>query len=85
MVQINTFIFFSIRATNIRRQNDPAKITEIALTAYSRKHLLEATIQKYPRVLSKLLLPINPGNDIDNEKARVSGKIVYLHGKLLSI
>lgn len=61
MLKINTFVFFDIETTGLPEfEPSPTKITELALIACSREHLLETKTNEIPRVLHKLLLPIQP-------------------------
>lgn len=73
MSKISTFVFFDIEATGLLSVDQP-KITEIAFTACSRKHLLEANEKEIPRALYKLLLPINPMKLIHPQSTKITGK-----------
>lgn len=76
MSEISSFVFFDIEATGLRCV-DPPKITEIAFTACSRKHLLEANENEIPRALYKLLVPVNPMKVIHPESTKITGKHTY--------
>lgn len=74
MFKINTFVFFDIETTGIPRyESPPTKITELAFVACSRKHLLATVKNKLPRVLQKILLPIQPLKCILPETTKITG------------
>lgn len=75
MEQIQTFVFFDTEATGLLGFSNPPNITEMAFVACSREHLLEATKGKIPRVISKLLLPVNPCKNIHPESTNITGKL----------
>ncbi|XP_055315343.1 three-prime repair exonuclease 1 [Sitodiplosis mosellana] len=72
MAQIQTFVFFDTEATGLPCYDVP-KITELAMIACSREHLLEAAKNKVPRVISKLLLPFNPCKNIHPDSTEITG------------
>lgn len=71
MDEINSFVFFDIETTGLR-SCDPPKITELAFVACSRAHLLDPDNEKIPRVIFKLLLPLNPMKMIHPESTRIT-------------
>lgn len=64
MSNINTFVFFDIETTGFRKNGAEPNATELAFVACSRDHLLRATKGVVPRVLFKLVLPLNPMKNI---------------------
>lgn len=76
MFQINTFVFFDIETTGLPQYEfrPPTKITELAFTACSREHLLATEKNELPRVLHKILLPIQPRKCILPETTEITGK-----------
>lgn len=71
MAQIKTFIFFDIETTGLR---EPIEITELAMVAISREDLLRArTNGPFPRIMQKLVIHIQPQNEIEVGAARISG------------
>lgn len=77
MTEISTFVFFDIEATGLL-SCDPPKITELAFIACSREHLLKAEAKKVPRVLPKLILPVNPMKVIQPEATRLTGMYKFI-------
>lgn len=73
MSQIQTFVFFDTETTGLPGCETP-KFTELAFVACKRNHLLEAALKKVPRVIFKLLVPINPTKVIHPESTRLTGK-----------
>lgn len=76
MSEISTFVFFDIETTGLV-SCDPPKITELAFTACTREHLLQAAKHEIPRAVHKLLLPFNPQKVIHHEAVRITG-MIYL-------
>lgn len=71
-MEINTFVFFDIETTGLKHPN----ITEISMIAYRRKDLLGATGENpFPRVMTKMLLHLNPKKFIDLEAENLSGEM----------
>ncbi|KOC67478.1 Three prime repair exonuclease 2 [Habropoda laboriosa] len=56
---IRTFIFFDLETTGLIGKNVMPKVTEMSLIAVSRSAICDTT-DVLPRVLHKLVLPINP-------------------------
>lgn len=76
MGKIETFVFFDLETTDLLK-NDP-DITELALVACSRDHLLETSDKKeIPRSLQTLVLALNPMKKICSEAMEISG--ISLH------
>lgn len=73
MAQIQTFVFFDTESTGLLGCDTP-KFTELAFVACKRNHLLEAALKKVPRVIFKLLVPINPSKVIQPDATRITGK-----------
>lgn len=75
MFNINTFVFFDIETTGLPNyERPPTKITELAFIACSREHLLATEKNELPRVLHKILLPIQPLKCILPETTKITGK-----------
>lgn len=53
-----------------------AKITELVLVACSKDHLLSSQKGKVPRVIHKLLIPINPYKTIQPKATEITGKTI---------
>lgn len=71
-MDIKTFVFFDTETTGFA---DPS-ITEISMIAYRRKDLLEATKElPFPRVMSKILLQLNPAKRIEDGAKEISGYV----------
>lgn len=71
-MMIRTFIFCDLETTGLISKNFMPKVTEVALIAVSRNDICNTT-ELLPRVLHKLVLPVNPN-------ARISEKIQTLTG-----
>lgn len=75
MFKIKTFVFFDTEATGLPRlEQTPTKLTELAFIACSREHLLRAKTNEIPRVLHKLVLPVQPMKLILPETTNITGK-----------
>lgn len=75
MLKINTFVFFDTETTGLpHTEIPPTKITELAFVACSREHLLATEINELPRVLHKVLLPIQPLKCILPDTTTITGK-----------
>ena len=74
--QIQTFITFDLETTGLF--DKPRRITEIALVAALREHILGFENDKdgvaLPRVLSKICVCVNPMKMISPSAIEVSGK-----------
>lgn len=84
MTEICTFVFFDIETTGLITCIQP-KITELAFTACTREHLLNANKNEIPRVVHKLLLPFNPAKVIQPESTRITGKIAHTFNHCIMI
>lgn len=73
MEQIKSFVFFDTETTGLVGCDQP-KLTELALIALTREHLLEATKNVIPRVQFKLLVPVNPCKVIHPHSTQITGK-----------
>lgn len=81
MCEINTFVFFDTETTGLP-QFGPTKLTELALIACSREHLLTVKNNEIPRILHKLLLSVNPMKLIALEATKITGessKNIHFH------
>lgn len=77
MTEINSFVFFDTEATGLPDyEHSPTKLTELAFIACSREHLLDANKSEIPRILHKLLLPVNPMKAIMPDTTTLTGKIL---------
>lgn len=70
-MEMKTFVFFDTETTGFRGC-DPPKITEMAFVACLREHLLNPEQFDTPRVIFKLLLPLNPMKMIHPESTRIT-------------
>ncbi|XP_028046087.1 uncharacterized protein LOC105833606 isoform X2 [Monomorium pharaonis] len=59
-MEIQTFVFFDLETTGLIREKDMPKITEIALIAVSRESICNCNGNSLPRILQKLVIPVNP-------------------------
>ncbi|XP_025262519.1 uncharacterized protein LOC105249217 isoform X1 [Camponotus floridanus] len=59
-MEIQTFIFFDLKTTGLIQEKLMPRITEIALIAVGRESICNSNKASLPRVLQKLILPINP-------------------------
>lgn len=82
MTEINTFVFYDIETTGLITCDFP-KITELAFTACSREHLLNANKNEIPRAVHKLLLVFNPQKVIQPDSTRITGKLINVTLNLL--
>lgn len=75
MVKIETFVFFDAETTGLGfDEHSPTRFTELAFVACMREHLLDTNKAKMPRVVSKLLLPINPTKIISPTVTELTGR-----------
>lgn len=73
-IQIQTFVFFDLETTGIYEGTVAPKITEIALVAVSRESICNNRQNSLPRILHKLVLPVNP-------KKTISPRAQYMTSK----
>ncbi|XP_024871036.1 uncharacterized protein LOC112454073 [Temnothorax curvispinosus] len=59
-MEIQTFVFFDLETTGLIQGKVMPKITEIALVAVSRESICNGNKNFMPRVLHKMVLPVNP-------------------------
>ncbi|XP_018311013.1 uncharacterized protein [Mycetomoellerius zeteki] len=59
-MDIQTFVFFDLETTGLIQGNIVPRITEIALVAVSKESLRNGNKNCLPRILHKLVLPVNP-------------------------
>lgn len=59
-MEIQTFVFFDVETTGLIQGKVMPRITEIALIAVSRESICHGNRDSLPRILHKLVLPINP-------------------------
>ncbi|XP_032672692.1 exonuclease DPD1, chloroplastic/mitochondrial [Odontomachus brunneus] len=65
--RIQTFIFFDLETTGLYEGAVAPQITEIALVAVSRKSICNSRQNSLPRILHKLVLPVNPKKIISSK------------------
>lgn len=71
-MEIKTFVFFDTETTGLRKPN----ITELSMIAYRRRDLLSASPDNpLPRVMTKILLHLNPNKSIEDVAQDISGKL----------
>ncbi|EFN83972.1 Three prime repair exonuclease 2 [Harpegnathos saltator] len=63
-VKIRSFVFFDLETTGIFEGTVAPKITEMALVAVARESIRHNEQNSLPRILHKLILPINPQKTI---------------------
>ena len=66
-----TFVFFDLEASGLP-EHCVSRITELALYACSKEHLLNSTFRTKPRVLHKLVLCLNPNTKMSDEAEGLS-------------
>lgn len=72
-MEIQTFVFFDTETTGLRNPN----ITEISMIAYRRRDLLTASPDNpFPRVMTKILLHLNPNKSIEDVAQDISGRLI---------
>jgi len=71
---IQTFIFFDLETTGLITEKIMPKITEIALVAIARKSINSNYNNTPPRVLHKLVIPINPQKIISSKIEHLTSK-----------
>jgi len=59
-MEIQTFVFFDVETTGLIQGRVMPRITEIALIAVSRESICNGNRDSFPRILHKLVLPVNP-------------------------
>lgn len=74
-MEIRTFIFFDLETTGLISGNKIPKITEIALVAVTRESIYKSSKTSLPRVLHKLVLPINPQKVIPVNVQHMTSKL----------
>ncbi|XP_048515620.1 uncharacterized protein LOC105693072 isoform X3 [Athalia rosae] len=70
--EIRTFIFFDLETTGLIQGSNMPRITEMSLVATSRNSLLSED-GKLPRVMHKLLIPLEPSQEIPPIVSRITG------------
>lgn len=71
---INTYVFLDLETTGLIKEHSPMpKVTELAMVAVSRDNFLSCD-NGLPRVLHKLVLPINPGIEISTFVENMTSK-----------
>lgn len=73
-MKIQTFIFFDLETTGLILGKVMPKITEIALVAVRRESIYNCN-KNLPRILHKLVLPINPQKIIPSDVANMTSKL----------
>ncbi|XP_055619315.1 uncharacterized protein LOC129764352 [Toxorhynchites rutilus septentrionalis] len=72
MTKLGSFVFFDLETTDLPGLKTP-KITEIALVACSKKHLLDTKAGEVPRVLHKQTFCVNPRRVIHPKASETTG------------
>ena len=75
--KIQTFLFFDIETTDLIRGTKKPNITELAMIAISRNAIKFDKRNKLalPRVMHKLVLPIQPKSAIHPEASNISSNL----------
>lgn len=76
-MEIQTFIFFDLETTGLIQEKIMPRITEIALVAVTRASICNSNKASLPRVLHKLILPINPQKIIPPNVEYMTSKLLY--------
>lgn len=76
-MEIQTFIFFDLETTGLIQEKIMPRITEIALIAVARESICNSNKSSLPRVLHKLVLPINPQKIIPAKVECITSKLFY--------
>lgn len=76
-MEIQTFIFFDLKTTGLIQEKLMPRITEIALIAVGRESICNSNKASLPRVLQKLILPINPQKIIPPNVEYITSKLFY--------
>jgi len=71
---IQTFIFFDLETTGLIMEKTMPRITEIALVAVARKSIDNNGNNILPRVLHKLVIPIDPQKIISSKVEHLTSK-----------
>ncbi|XP_015521722.1 uncharacterized protein LOC107225659 [Neodiprion lecontei] len=72
VIKIQTFVFFDLETTGFIHGSSVPRITEISLIATARDSLLSTDLT-LPRVLHKLLIPLQPMRLIPLEISKITG------------
>jgi len=76
-MKIQTFVFFDIETTGLIQGKIMPRITEIALIAVSRESICNGNKNALPRVLHKLVLPVNPQKVIPPNVEHMTSELFY--------
>jgi len=76
-MKIQTFVFFDIETTGLIQGKVMPRITEIALIAVSRESICNGNKNALPRVLHKLVLPVNPRKIIPPNVEHMTSELLY--------
>jgi DNA polymerase III epsilon subunit-like protein len=72
--EIRTYVFFDLESTGLPEYEFfKTKISEIALVACSKDHLLKCQYSEVPRVLHKQTLCFNPQKRITDKSEEITG------------
>lgn len=83
-LQIQTFVFFDLETTGIFEGTVAPKITEIALIAVSRESICNNRHNSLPRILHKLVLPVNPRKLIPSRIQYMTSKFqLYIYAYII--
>lgn len=72
---VNSFVFIDLETTNLIRGSIMPRITELAMVAVLREHI-KIPQSKLPRVLAKLVIPINPKENIPKNVTKITGNFL---------
>lgn len=81
-VQIKTFVFFDLETTGMFEGTVAPKITEMALIAVARESICNNNQNPLPRILHKLVLPVNPKKIIPVKVQYMTSEFylcIYIH------
>lgn len=76
---IQTFVFFDLETTGIFEGTVVPKITEIALVAVARESICNITQDSLPRILHKLVLPVNPKKIIPPRVEYITSEFSHIY------
>lgn len=78
MMGIQTFVFLDLETTGLIQETIIPKITEIALIAVTKESICNSNKNSLPRILHKLVLPVNPQRVIPAEVEYLTSELEML-------
>lgn len=84
-MKIQTFVFFDLETTGLIQGKVMPRVTEIALVAVSKESICNSNKNSLPRILHKLVLPVNPQKIIPPKVQHMTSEILYYLSDLIYI